>query len=93
MENNNRREMLNELGFEDSIVFENPSYDSAIIGYDAVSHRIIYDFDLMVEHLMNEDKMERDEAIEFIEYNTIRATPYAGELAPIILYSLNDYFN
>lgn len=93
MEKNNRREMLNELGLEDSIVFENPSYDSAIIGYDAVSQRIIYDFDLMVEHLMNEDKMERDEAIEFIEYNTIRATPYAGEMAPIILYSLNDYFN
>lgn len=93
MSNKNRREILNEIGLEDSIVFENPSYDSAIIGYDAVSYRIIYDFDLMVEHLMNEDKMERDEAIEFIEYNTIRATPYAGEMAPIILYNLNDYFN
>ena len=42
---------------------------------------------------MTTDKMEHDEAIEFIEYNTIRATPYAGEMAPIILYNLNDYFN
>ena len=29
-----RRELLNELGLEESIVFENPSYDKAIIGYD-----------------------------------------------------------
>ena len=84
-----RRDLINELGLEDSIVFENPDYDSAIIGYDAVSNRIIYDFDLMVEHLMNTDGMEYDEAVEFIEYNTIRATPYAGEMAPIILNKID----
>ena len=80
-----RRDLLNEMGFEDAVVFENPDYDSAIIGYDAVSLRVIYDFELMVEHLMNTDGMEYDEAVEFIEYNTIRAVPYAGHNAPIIL--------
>lgn len=87
---NNRRELLNELGFEDSIVFENPSYDSAIIGYDANNNRIIYDFNLMVEYLMDKDNMEYDEGVEFIEYNTLRAIPYAGENAPIVLMTL-DY--
>lgn len=87
---NNRRELLNELGFEDSIVFENPNYDSAIVGYDANNNRIIYDFNLMVEYLMDKDNMEYDEAVEFIEYNTLRAIPYAGENAPIVLMTL-DY--
>jgi hypothetical protein len=86
----NVRDLLNEMGMTDSIVFENPNYDSAIIGYDMVSNRIIYDYELMIKHLMENDGMEYDEAAEFIDYNTIRATPYAGELAPIILYNLKD---
>lgn len=86
----NVRDLLNEMGMTDSIVFENPNYDSAIIGYDMVSNRIIYDYELMIQHLMENDGMEYDEAAEFIDYNTIRATPYAGELAPIILYNLKD---
>ena len=45
----------------------------------------------MVLSLMNADGMSEEEAIEFIEYNTIRALPYAssladGALAPIIMY-------
>ena len=39
-----RRDLLNELGLEDSIVFENPSYDKAIIGYDDNEGRVIYDY-------------------------------------------------
>ena len=31
--NTPRRDLLNEMGLEDSVVFENPHYDSAIIGY------------------------------------------------------------
>lgn len=27
-----KRDLINELGYEDSIVFENPDYDDAIIG-------------------------------------------------------------
>ena len=34
MSKTERRDLLVELGLEDSIVFENPNYDSAIIGYD-----------------------------------------------------------
>lgn len=78
------REILNEHGFEGAIVFENPSYDSAIIG---VSHddRVVYSFEKMVECLMEQDNMSYEDAVEFIEYNTIRAIPYAGQGAPIVL--------
>jgi hypothetical protein len=85
-----RRDFMTEMGMDESIVFENPDYDSAIIGYDAVEHRIVYDFNKMVEHLMDVDGMEYDEAVEFIEYNTIRATPYAGPNAPIIIYNMDE---
>lgn len=40
---------------------------------------------------MNEDGMDYDEAAEFIDYNTVRACPYMGERAPIILKSIEDY--
>lgn len=88
-----RRDLLNELGLEESIVFENPHYDSAIIGYDANDNRIIYDFEKMAEHLMKVDGMEYDEAVEFIEYNTIRSIPYASGNAPIVSHSIEDYMD
>ena len=55
--------------------FENPSYDGCEIG---TTHdgRLIYDFHKMIEYLMDEDGLEELEAIEFIEYNTLRALPY-----------------
>lgn len=79
-----KRDTLCELGFDGAIVFENPDYDDAIIG---TSHddRVVYSFNKMVECLMKEDGMTEEEAIEFIEYNTIRAIPYFGPNAPIVL--------
>ena len=41
----------------------------------------------MIVDLMKEDKMSYIDALEFIEYNTIRALPYMGKDAPIILYT------
>ena len=81
------REILYDMGYEDSVVFENPDYDEAIIG---VSHdgRVIYDMDLMVEHLMVHDGMTEMDAVDFIDYNTARSIPYAGECDPIIMYRL-----
>lgn len=88
-----RRDLLNELGLEESIVFENPSYDKAIIGYDDIEHRVIYDYELMAECLMKQDGMSYEEAIEFIDYNTCRAIPYAGSNAPIVMHRITDYLD
>ena len=51
------RDILCDLGYEDSIGFENPDYD---------------------------------EAVDFIDYNTIRSLPYAGEGAPIVMYKIGE---
>ena len=65
-------------------VFENPSYKSAIIGI-SYDNRVIYDYDLMIEDLMKEEDLSYEDALEFLEYNTLRALSYMGDDAPIIL--------
>jgi hypothetical protein len=37
---------------------------------------------------MEEEEFTEEEAIEWIDYNTIRALPYMGEKAPIIMYPI-----
>lgn len=66
-------------------LFDNPSFPNSIIGL-ATDNRVIYDMEQMIVDLMAEDKLSYIDALEFIEYNTIRALPYMGEDAPIILY-------
>ena len=87
------RELLCELGHEECTIFENPDYDEAIVGV-RLDNRVIYDFEKMVKCLMKEDGMTQDEAIEFIEYNTIRAIPYFPN-GPVVMlpydYSYGDY--
>lgn len=81
------REILCDMGYEESIIFENPDYDSAIVGVSD-NGEVIYDFDKMVQHLVEHENMTEEEAADFICYNTIRSLPYVGEGAPIIMYSL-----
>lgn len=91
--NQERRDLLFELGLEDSVVFEHPDYDSVIIGYDANDSRVIYDFEKMVEHLMRVDDISYEDAVDFINYNTLRALPYAGSNGPIVLMSIEQYLD
>lgn len=81
------KQVLHELDYDETVVFENPDYVSAIVGIDS-NGRLIYSWDKMIEHLKEVDGMEEEDAIEFISYNTERALPYAGEMAPIIMYPI-----
>ena len=72
---------------EEAIVFDNPSFDNAIIAVDQ-DGRAVYDYDLMVEELMRDEEWTMEDAIEWIEYNTLRTIPYAGDMAPIVVYRL-----
>lgn len=84
-------EKLLQYGCEDVKYLVDYSYDSALIG---ITHdnRAVYDFDLMIEWLMTEEDFTYKDAIEWIEFNTIRALPYMGEGAPIILYKFDNIF-
>jgi hypothetical protein len=72
---------------EDAIVFDNMSYDGSIVGV-TTDGRVVYDYDKMVEELMADEQCSYEEAADWIDYNTIRALPYAGENGPIIMFSI-----
>ena len=83
------RQIIEDNGYENVVIFENESYDSALIG---ISHdnRAIYSYDKMVEWYMEKNHCSEEEAIDWIDYNTIRAIPYAGASAPIVLYEFHE---
>lgn len=83
----NAEERILEAGYEDVVYLTNYSYDDALIGISE-DNRAIYDYNKMVEWLMNEEGFSDIEAIEWIDYNTIRALHYMGNQAPIIMYPL-----
>ena len=80
-------EKLLDAGYEDVVILDNPSYDDALVGVTE-DGRAVYDFRKMLAWLVEHDDMTEDEAWDWIEYNTIRALPYAGDRAPIIVYPL-----
>lgn len=81
------RDALCDMGYEDAIIFDGPDYDDAIVGVTEEG-RVVYDYDAMVKCLMDADGIGEMEAIEFIEYNTIRALEYMHESPPIIMNRL-----
>lgn len=83
------RSALCDMGHDEAVVFDGPDFDEAIIGVTDDS-RVVYDYNAMVRCLMQQDGFSEEEAIEFIEYNTIRALPYGGPTVPIIMYPITD---
>ena len=83
----NAEERLLDAGYDGIKYLTNYSYDDALIGVSE-DGRAIYDFDKMVKWLMEEENWSAEEAIEWIETNTLRAIPYMGEGAPIIMHPL-----
>ena len=84
------REILENLDYENLVVFDNPDFDDAIVG---VSHddRVIYDYNKMVQHIMREWSVDTEEAQDFISYNTIRSLSYVGGDAPIVMFDIEQY--
>ena len=91
MKQNNNNETAEQIlldnGYEGIKYLTNFSYDSALIG---VTHdeRAVYDYELMVECLIQTEGFTDIEAREWIDYNTIRALGYMGEDGPIVMYGL-----
>ena len=82
--------MCEEQGLEESeqpILLDNMSYDNSIVGVTE-DNRIVYDYNKMVEELMEDEGWSETDAIEWLDYNTIRAIPYMESRgrAPVILY-------
>ena len=83
----NAKERILDAGYEGVVVFSNYSYDDALIGVSD-DNRAIYDYNKMVEWLVKKESFSEEEAIDWIEYNTVRSLPYVGDKAPIIMYPI-----
>ena len=81
------RELIENEGYENVVILDNYSFDSALIGV-TTENRAVYDYDKMISYLVTEHGFNVIDAIEWVEYNTIRAIGYAGEDAPIVMYRL-----
>jgi hypothetical protein len=81
-------EFLEAQGHEETVFFEHPSMVKAITGITE-SEQLIYDYNLMIEAAMEEEGWTCDEAIDWIEYNTIRSIPYMGSNRPIVSLPIN----
>lgn len=80
-------DILVEKGYDDVIVFSNPDYTDALIGLTD-DYSAVYDYDLMIEWLMNNEGMDYEESADFISYNS---SYYYGERYPVIYYSFDEY--
>ena len=67
--------------------FVEPNFDNSIIGI-TFDGRFIYDYNLMIEDYVEQYGCDTDEAIEWIECNTLRTTPYIDK-SPIIVNSID----
>lgn len=76
------KEKIEDYGYENVIIFDNPSYDNALIGVTYNTNQAVYDYEMMVEYLVNNEEMTYDEAADFISYNS---SYYYGNGYPIII--------
>ena len=81
------KERILNAGYEDVIYLTNYSYDDALIGISE-DNRAVYDYNKMVMWLIENENFTEDDAVEWIDYNTIRALPYMGDKALIIMYPI-----
>ena len=69
---------------EDIVLLKDESYDSALIAVTD-DYRAVYSYDKMVEWYMEKNGCTAEEAMKWIDFNTLRVIPYAGAMAPIVV--------
>lgn len=77
---------IEEMGYENVIIFD--GYYTAVVGISD-DGRVVYDYDKMVEWLVERDHMTEDDAVEWISYNAISALPYVDK-APVVMFRIGD---
>jgi hypothetical protein len=67
------------------------SYNPALVGTANAGHGdvFVYSYTSLV-NVHKSQGMTRDEAVEFTDYNTIRALDYMGSRRPVVVYDLLD---
>lgn len=85
-----RLEVLLSRLLPDAVVLEPSHLDSAIIG--EVQGRLVYDYEGLAQSYLSENGGTYEEWLEFVDFNTLRALPYLGETAPLVVTSAEEAF-
>jgi hypothetical protein len=73
--------------YPDEEIIKADGLDSAIIGIEINSMRLIYSSNKIIQILIAENKMELEDALEFYEFNIAGA--YIGDKTPIYCYNID----
>lgn len=77
---NQVKKLIEDYGYEDVLILEEPAYETAFIGV-SLSNQAVYDYDKMIEYLIQELHMTLEEAADFIYWND----SFKFEGCPIII--------
>jgi hypothetical protein len=69
--------------FPDEEFLKADGFDNAIIGVEPNTMKLVYSRDKMVGILIEDEKMDEIDAIEYLEYNTWNA--HVGDKTPIYI--------
>lgn len=79
-------EILIDNGYEGIMTFAGTDCDDALIGVSN-DDRAIYDYDLMIDSIINHNDMSYDEAVDWVD-GIIQFIPISNNKLPIIMYRL-----
>jgi len=76
------KELIQQLSDNECVLAD--GYESALIGITEGSNPVaVYDMDLCIKSLVEEDGIEEEDALEHFYYNTVGS--YVGEKTPIFI--------
>ena len=79
---------IDDLEAEGTILYRNPDFHTAIVGVTTDNH-VVYDYNAMLAYLVVKEKMTVEEAMEWIDYNTLQTYSSTG-LMPIVMYPIKQ---
>ena len=86
-------QVLKELeAYDDPALLKADGFDDALLGVLVGACRspvLCYDYEKCIQILMRDSAMNRDDAIEYFEFNTVSA--YVGERTPLYLQNLRKH--
>lgn len=75
--------------YPEAHIFDNPAFDKSVIVV-TTDGGLVYDFDSMIMEMAEDDGITTDEALEFVDYVTLRTVPYIPEPRPVIMITLEQ---
>ena len=84
----NKLEQILEM-FPDVEFLKADGLDKAVIGVDVQNYRLIYDYDLTIKTLVEDDEMTEEDAIEHFNFNILGSLRDDSEYPIFIMTNLD----